>query len=361
MSKDHLNLFWDGKTWRAEGHVLGKRIRRSLKIRSKAKKQLAEEVVNRLFEVEYKAGLERQKVKHSPLFSTVAMNYMKGKGYNRYSAYIPKILEVLGPTPRVAGLDEDTLMTIGIEKLPTYNPQSVKDCFVKPAMTIIRYAKGEYHERSMKKAKRPRVLTVEETLELIDAAAHNPSILKWDPHKRTLQKIAFQLGSMASPGETCAVLAVDIDATHQRVTIAGREPGARKNPYRNRDAYLPDFYWNLLRGLPEKGKVFLSPRGKPYTVREFRGGQYAAAFASVVREAGLPSEVTPHDLRHTAASHFYAATKDVKALCRLGGWADGDLPLKTYVELLPAGTAEELLSASIDYGQVLDGIVWRSN
>lgn len=359
MQKDHLKLFWDGKTWRTEGYIFGKRIRKSLRIRSESKKNLAKRALSILFDEEYMAGREREKLKGSMLFSTAAIGYMKAKKYNRYTDYIPKILDVLGPLPHINELNEKTLAKIGAERMPTYSPQSIKDCFVKPSMTIIRHANGDYREATTKPAKDIHVLTVSQTLKLLDTAAHDPSVLRWDPERRTLHKIAFQLGSMASPGETCAVLARDIDAEHQRVRLAGREPGARKNQYRIRDVYLPDFYWNFLRSLPDEGKVFLTPRGESYAVRQFRGGQYAGAFSAVVKAAGLPPEFTPHDLRHTAASHFYAATRDVKALCRLGGWADGDLPLKIYVELLPASTADELLAASIDYGQVLDKIIWR--
>lgn len=359
MQKDHLKLFWDGRTWRTEGYIFGKRIRKSFRIRSQSKKRLAERALSLLFDEEYMAGRKRERMKRSMLFSTASIGYMQAKGYNRYTDYIPKILEVLGPDPRIDELDKKTLTQIGAEKMPTYNSQSIQDCLVKPSMTIIRHARGEYRERSTKKAKRIHVLTVTQTLRLLDTAGNDPSVLKWDSDRRTLQKIAFQLGSMASPGETCAVLARDIDAEHQRVSLAGREPGARKNIYRYRDVYLPNFYWKFLLGLPDKGKVFLTPRGEPYAVRKFRGGQYAAAFASVLEAADLPQEFSPHDLRHTAASHFYAATKDVKALTRLGGWADGDLPLRTYVELLPASTADELLAESIDYGQVLDKIFWR--
>ena len=359
MQENHLELLWDGKTWRTKGFILGKRIRKSLKIRSRTKEKLAKRALDILFENEYTAGLERRKIKQSQLFSTAAIGYMKEINYNRYTDYLPKILEILGPLSRIDELSEKVLLEIGSERLPTYSSESIKDCFVKPTLTIIRHARGEYRRKTSKKVRRIHVLTVSQTLRLLDAAANDASVLRWDPDRRTLHKIAFQLGSMASPGETCAVLAKDIDAEHQRLTLAGREPSARKNDYRIRDTYPPDFYWKLLQNLPNEGKVFLTPRGNPYALRHFRGGQYVAAFSSVVAAAGLPPEFTPNDLRHTGASHFYAATKDVKALCRLGGWADGDLPLKTYVELLPASTANELLSASIDYGQVLDKIVWR--
>ena len=163
-------------------------------------------------------------------------------------------------------------MRRGVSALPTYSRSSVNDCFVKPIMAIARHARGETQERNQKAERPIMAMTVSQTLRLLEAAASDPAILRWDPQRQTLKKIAFQLGSMASPGETCAVLASDIDHEHQRVSIAGREPGGRKNIYRQRDVYLPDFYWNFLKDLPAVGKVFLTPHGKPYSVRHFRGG-----------------------------------------------------------------------------------------
>ena len=68
MQKDHLKLFWDGKTWRTEGYIFGKRIRKSLRIRSESKKELAKRALSILFDEEYMAGREREKLKGSMLF-----------------------------------------------------------------------------------------------------------------------------------------------------------------------------------------------------------------------------------------------------------------------------------------------------
>lgn len=360
MQTQHLRVFWDGKVWRAEGYILGKRIRKGLGIRAPDKEKLARKAADKIFENEYLAGLARKNTESTPLFATAAINYMTEFGYNRYANYLDKILTIIPAAARIGELNKAVLLQLGSTHLPTYNRQSVMDCFVKPAMTVIRHANGERQYRSQMKAKQARALTVDQVLRLLDAAANSPEVLRWDPDRQTLKKIAFQLGGSASPGETCAVMAQDVDPKHKRIWLAGREPGASKNPWRVRYTYLPDFYWDLLGELPTEGKAFRTPRGDPYTSREFSGGQYSGAFASVVREAGLSSDFKAHDLRHTWASHFYAATQNIKALEKLGGWASHEIPLSTYVELLPASTANELLEASIDYGQVLDRMIQRA-
>lgn len=244
-------------------------------------------------------GLARQKAQQSKLFSDAAFEYMEAKGYNRYADYVEKILQILGPHARIDDLDEATLFSIGVKNLPTYSRQSVIDCFVKPARTMIRHARGESMRRLPAKVSFKHILTVQQTLRLLDTAENHEDVLSWDPDRRTLQKIVFQLGGGASPGETSVVLASDVDVGLKRVLISGQEAGGRKNPYRRRYVYLPDFYWERLGELPESGKVFLTPRGVPYAPRHFRGGQYTEALASVARIAGLPDGITPHVLRRT--------------------------------------------------------------
>lgn len=98
--KNHLRLIWDGKTYRGEGSILGKKIRKSLKIRSKSKRKLAQDVLDAMFNEEYMKGLARQKAQQSKLFSDAAFEYMEAKGYNRYADYVEKILQILGPHAR---------------------------------------------------------------------------------------------------------------------------------------------------------------------------------------------------------------------------------------------------------------------
>lgn len=57
--------------------------------------------------------------------------------------------------------------------------------------------------------------------------------------------------------------------------------------------------------------------------------------------AGLGREVTPHVLRHTWATWFYAQTKDFGGLMDLGGWAKADMANR-YRKIAPDDLAARL-------------------
>jgi len=68
------------------------------------------------------------------------------------------------------------------------------------------------------------------------------------------------------------------------------------------------------------GRVFLTPEGKPYAdLNRESGGQIKTAFRGAVKRSGI-DPVTPHGLRHTWASWFYASSKDALLLKSEGGW-----------------------------------------
>lgn len=55
-------------------------------------------------------------------------------------------------------------------------------------------------------------------------------------------------------------------------------------------------------------------------------------FASAVKKSGVP-RVTPHDLRHTAASFAVSAGANVKAVQKMLGHSSAKMTLDVYAEL----------------------------
>lgn len=74
--------------------------------------------------------------------------------------------------------------------------------------------------------------------------------------------------------------------------------------------------------------VFTSPRGAPLRNHNFRARVFAPAAAVI----GMPG-LTPHDLRHTAASLAVAAGANVKAVQRMLGHASAAMTLDVYAGL----------------------------
>ena len=74
--------------------------------------------------------------------------------------------------------------------------------------------------------------------------------------------------------------------------------------------------------------VFTSPHGAPLRNHNFRARVFAPAAAAI----GMPG-LTPHDLRHTAASLAVAAGANVKAVQRMLGHASAAMTLDVYAGL----------------------------
>lgn len=74
--------------------------------------------------------------------------------------------------------------------------------------------------------------------------------------------------------------------------------------------------------------VFTSPRGAPLRNHNFR----ARVFTPAARAIGVP-QLTPHDLRHTAASLAVQAGANVKAVQRMLGHASAAMTLDVYAGL----------------------------
>ena len=146
---------------------------------------------------------------------------------------------------------------------------------------------------------------------------------------------------------------------------------------RDRAAALPPLAVVTLANLPyddeglrtRSGPVFRRDDGEPYVDRQgLEGGQIKTAFAGACRRAGLiaweqdgderasptraiaagpftpvrwRATATPHDLRHTWATWFYAITKDTLLLKAEGGWLESRM-VERYAHLMPSELVPEV-------------------
>lgn len=132
---------------------------------------------------------------------------------------------------------------------------------------------------------------------------------------------------------------VDLDAKRAHVVIAfGDDDGElyedTPKDHERRAVPLPPFLVDELKSLvvgrdPEE-LVFTAPRGGPLRYHNFRN----RAFDLAVKAAGVPT-ITPHKLRHTAASLAIAAGADVKVVQTMLGHASATETLNTYGHLWP--------------------------
>ncbi|WP_052745672.1 tyrosine-type recombinase/integrase [Allosalinactinospora lopnorensis] len=88
----------------------------------------------------------------------------------------------------------------------------------------------------------------------------------------------------------------------------------------------------LVEGRPEDALVFTTARGKPLRARNWRPRE----FNNALKPAGLSGlGLTPHKLRHTAASLAIAAGADVKVVQAMLGHATATMTLDRYGHLWP--------------------------
>ncbi|MDA0566858.1 tyrosine-type recombinase/integrase [Streptomonospora sp. S1-112] len=88
----------------------------------------------------------------------------------------------------------------------------------------------------------------------------------------------------------------------------------------------------MVENRPKDALVFTTKRGAPLRLRNWRNREFAAA----AKAAGLDGTgLTPHKLRHTAASLAIAAGADVKVVQQMLGHASTTMTLDRYGHLFP--------------------------
>jgi integrase len=138
---------------------------------------------------------------------------------------------------------------------------------------------------------------------------------------------------------------------HQAVAeVGGRVVWSTPKGHERRSVPFPRFLVDelaaLMRGKSRDELVFRAPAGGVLRVSTWRPRVLAPAVQKLVKTvAGFPI-VTPHDLRHTAASLAIAAGANPKAVQKMLGHASAVLTLDTYADLFPDDL--EFVAAALD-------------
>ena len=306
------------KAFYARGSVAGKRVERSLKTRVRSV------ALQRLRDLEIELETEPTR-KTEVTFGEAALRYMEDGGERRY---MTPILRHFGPTQVVTAITRQDIA----EAARALYPQASNATRQRQAVTPIR-AVMMHHERggrrqSLQDTHRTRWLTPEEAETLIEAA-----------HPRARRLILTLLGTGCRTSEIVKLQVENINVPTAQAWIADPKNNRPRWASIERSRSLPA----LLDGLPQQGAAFLTPKGKPYRIRSNNsGGQFAVMFNEARVAAGLGDDVTPHVLRHTWATWYYAATRhNLAALMASGGWAKTDMAMR-YTKLAPSDLANRL-------------------
>jgi integrase len=144
-------------------------------------------------------------------------------------------------------------------------------------------------------------------------------------------------------GEMAALRVQDFDMLRRRVNVsrsvteAGRltwstpKTGERRSvPF---PASLAEELAALMVGKGREELVFTNLRGGVLRGSNFRPRYFATAVEAVQRDDESFPSITPHDLRHTAASLAVSAGANVKAVQRMLGHAKASMTLDVYADL----------------------------
>ncbi|MCD2117782.1 site-specific integrase [Rhodococcus pyridinivorans] len=141
-------------------------------------------------------------------------------------------------------------------------------------------------------------------------------------------------------GEAAALTVSDVNferrrmRIHRSVTVVDSRivvSGTKSN--QARDVPVPGFLLAMLhdrlKGMPEDALVFPASRGGYLRANNVRRRWWDKA----VKASGVPEGLTPHELRHTAASLAITAGANIKTLQRMLGHASAALTLDRYGHL----------------------------
>ena len=277
-------------------------------------------------------------------FAEAALAYMQAGGETRFLA---KILEHFGRDTLLSDIDNAAIAEAEAALYPEAAAATVNRQLIVPISAVVTMAadEGLTEPRRFKRRKGDRVrtrwLTPEEAEQLIEAAAEGA------PH--ILPAIGLMLGAGLRSSE-----ALGVDMAHFYPATGEAWIPKTKNG-EPRMVRLPSRALDLIRSrpLPDAGAICRSPKGRAYVQRENGGGQISTAFANAVTRAGLDrNEITPHVLRHTWATWYYAQTHDFGGLLDIGGWKKSDMAQR-YRKIAPANLPDRLQAHGWSFGATI--------
>lgn len=104
----------------------------------------------------------------------------------------------------------------------------------------------------------------------------------------------------------------DVDVERRVLWIGRDKAGRREQPM---PQVLADYLGELVEGMDPDAWIFASKRAK-----SGRAYQMNSVFERCVQRAGLTKHVTPHTMRHTAATNAAHAGLDAATIQAIGGW-----------------------------------------
>jgi len=328
----------EGGAWYIRGTVAGRYVYRSTQTSSKR----AAEAIRIRTEAEM---LERHSLgrKATATFQEAAVNYLTAGGEGRF---LTPILHHFKDV-KLSAIDNAAINEAAASLYPGAKPSTINRQLITPVSAVLTMAAEDGLCEPVKL--RRRKVTDKKT-RWLTPAEFTAFAAELPPHLK--QIIGFMIGTGARARETLSLQVSTLYLSTGQALLAETKNGLP------RMVEIPDAALPLIRArkLPKEGTAFLTSRNRPYELRDNTGGQFKTAFnkarARVTenKENGitLGRDVTPHTIRHTWATWYYAQTRDFGRLLDLGGWADADTA-NIYRKIAPDDLAQDLLQHGWDF------------
>ncbi|MEQ3630719.1 MAG: tyrosine-type recombinase/integrase [Sulfitobacter sp.] len=332
--------------WHVQGTVAGQRIRQSTGI------ELAHKGEAEIYKAKLEARLVERRARGKRAtytFAEAALAYIEGGGEARF---LGPIITYFGPDTPLSDVDGQAIREIERKLFAHVKPATVNRQLITPISAVYNLAAdeglAEYRRFRKRKGdqKRTRWLTPEEAERLItQAKAHAPHLLP---------VLGMLLGGGLRVSEALRVTVSTFYESSGEILVSQSKNGdARLTKLPARAAKM------ISAQLPEKGTICLTPKGQPYVITPGRGGQIAGAFDKIRVAAELGPDVTPHVLRHTWATWFYAQTVDFGGLLDQGGWRKADMAMR-YRKIAPEDLSDRLEAHGWDFARRGAPQTWRA-
>ena len=208
---------------------------------------------------------------------------------------------------KVRSNEETTTIAHNLTVIKNFHTYLLKEDIVKTDVS-------EFIERPKLKKSLPKTLSVEDVDKLLDIKLKTA----FDYRNKAMLELMYGCGLRVS--ELVNLTLNDIDMTNCLIRIFGKGSKEREIPIGEYSIYYLKEYLNirdsLLKGKP-CNKLFLNNHGSSIS----RVG-FFKMLKQLLKEKGLNTEVSPHTLRHSFATHLINRGADLRSIQEMLGHSD---------------------------------------
>lgn len=179
---------------------------------------------------------------------------------------------------------------------------------------LIKKDVSEFIERPKLRKSLPKTLSIEDINKLLDI----PLNTLFDYRNKAMLELMYGTGLRVS--EIVNLNTTDIDLTNCLIRIMGKGNKEREVPLGEYSIYYLNLYLDKRREMLKDAscdKLFLNNHGQGMTRQGFFKN-----LKQILKEKGLNSEVSPHTLRHSFATHLINHGADLRSIQEMLGHSD---------------------------------------